>query len=284
MLTAHFLCKLDARSCDFHFLPRFRHPVACHIFATNFPKEILSAPNFEAKFWIRPHRVSFSFIRDTATSLSRNPSYYSMGCEREGLRIEFEFVATNKGYNIEGSKVSRISRHNVRGMARANRRKRQPPPPPPLNFTRIFTWAQYFIGHLMPGHVLSLTGWAVSYESKCALKISFSSRDATDKELAGARTLYGISYVASTYLISQRVFSVFSISFFFFSLPLFSLFLSLFASNQWTIFTRCDASRISLYRREGGIAKHKRRNPLRDSHIDADIVVHSRIIAFKVPW
>lgn len=54
----------------------------------------------------------------------------------------------------------------------------------------------------MPGHVLSLTGGAAAYESKCALKISFSSCDATDKELAGARTLYGISYVASTYLIS----------------------------------------------------------------------------------
>lgn len=81
-----------------------------------------------------------------------------------------------------------------------------PPPPPhcPLNFTRVFTWAQYFMGHLMPGHVLSLTAGAVAYESKCALKISFSSRDATDKELARARTSYGISYVASTYLISER--------------------------------------------------------------------------------
>lgn len=26
--------------------------------------------------------------------------------------------------------------------------------PAELNFTRIFTWPQYFIGHLMPGHVL----------------------------------------------------------------------------------------------------------------------------------
>lgn len=49
----------------------------------------------------------------------------------------------------------------------------------------------------MPGHVLSLTAGAVAYESKCALKISFSSRDAADKELARARTSYGISYVAS---------------------------------------------------------------------------------------
>lgn len=38
--------------------------------------------------------------------------------------------------------------------------------------------------HLMPGHVLSLTAGAAAYESKCALKISFSSRDETDKELA----------------------------------------------------------------------------------------------------
>lgn len=53
------------------------------------------------------------------------------------------------------------------------------------------------MGHLMPGHVLSLTAGAVAYESKCALKISFSSRDAADKELARARTSYGISYVAS---------------------------------------------------------------------------------------
>jgi len=57
----------------------------------------------------------------------------------------------------------------------------------------------------MPGHVLSLTGGAAAYESKCALKISFSSRDATDKELARnlARTSHGISYVASTYLIPE---------------------------------------------------------------------------------
>lgn len=41
-------------------------PSCRHTFATNFPKEILSAPNFEAEFWIRPYRVSFSFIRDTA--------------------------------------------------------------------------------------------------------------------------------------------------------------------------------------------------------------------------
>jgi len=60
------------------------------------------------------------------------------------------------------------------------------------------------MGHLMPGHVLSLTAGAAAYESKCALKISFSSRDATDKELARARTSHGISYVASTYLISER--------------------------------------------------------------------------------
>lgn len=53
------------------------------------------------------------------------------------------------------------------------------------------------MGHLMPGHVLSHTAGAVAYESKCALKISFSSRDAADKELARARTSYGISYVAS---------------------------------------------------------------------------------------
>lgn len=53
------------------------------------------------------------------------------------------------------------------------------------------------MGHLMPGHVLSLTAGAVAYESKCALKISFSSRDTADKELARARTSYGISYVAS---------------------------------------------------------------------------------------
>lgn len=59
------------------------------------------------------------------------------------------------------------------------------------------------MGHLMPGHVLSLTAGAVAYESKCALKISFSSRDAADKELARARTSYGISYVASTYLILE---------------------------------------------------------------------------------
>lgn len=57
----------------------------------------------------------------------------------------------------------------------------------------------------MPGHVLSLTAGAAAYESKCALKISFSSRDQADKELARARTSYGISYVASIYLISWRL-------------------------------------------------------------------------------
>lgn len=60
------------------------------------------------------------------------------------------------------------------------------------------------MGHLMPGHVLSLTAGAAAYESKCALKISFSSRDQADKELARARTSYGISYVASIYLISEE--------------------------------------------------------------------------------
>lgn len=78
----------------------------------------------------------------------------------------------------------------------------------------------------MPGHVLSLTAGAVAYESKCALKISFSSYDAADKELARARTSYGISYVASTYLISGVSFS-YSLSFsVFLSLP-FSFFFSL---------------------------------------------------------
>lgn len=76
------------------------------------------------------------------------------------------------------------------------------------------------MGHLMPGHVLSLTAGAAAYESKCALKISFSSCDATDKELAQARTSYGISYVASTYLISER-----SLAFaFLFCLSLFAAF------------------------------------------------------------
>lgn len=40
------------------------------------------------------------------------------------------------------------------------------------------------MGHLMPGHVPSLTAGVAAYESKCALKISFSSRDAADKEPA----------------------------------------------------------------------------------------------------
>lgn len=76
----------------------------------------------------------------------------------------------------------------------------------------------------MPGHVLSLTAGAVAYESKCALKISFSSRDAADKELARARTSYGISYVASTYLIL-------GVSFSFALPPPLSLFLYLFISS-----------------------------------------------------
>lgn len=156
-------------------------------------------------------------------------SFHSMGREQEGSRIEFEFVASRIGDTISrGVKYLEYRDMMWRrcGMA-ANRRKRQPPPSPlpPLNFTTIFTWAQYFIGHLMPGHVLSLTGGAVAYESKCALKISFSSRDATDKELAGARTLYGISYVAST--LSRRVSSVFSILFSLFPPPSFFLSLSL---------------------------------------------------------
>lgn len=66
------------------------------------------------------------------------------------------------------------------------------------------------MGHLMPGHVLSLTAGAAAYESKCALKISFSSRDRADKELARARTSYGISYVASIYLISVEAASLFT--------------------------------------------------------------------------
>lgn len=82
----------------------------------------------------------------------------------------------------------------------------------------------------MPGHVLSLTAGAVAYESKCALKISFSSRDAADKELARARTSYGISYVASTYLILGVSFS-FSLSLsFYFSISPFPFPLSLLMS------------------------------------------------------
>lgn len=47
-----------------------------------------------------------------------------------------------------------------------------------LNFTRIFTWPQYFIGHLMPGHVLlSLSGEGGHLWIKAPrLKISFSYR------------------------------------------------------------------------------------------------------------
>lgn len=84
------------------------------------------------------------------------------------------------------------------------------------------------MGHLMPGHVLSLTAGAVAYESKCALKISFSSRDAADKELARARarTSYGISYVASylgsLFLVLSHPLSLsFSISSFLRLLPLY---------------------------------------------------------------
>lgn len=90
------------------------------------------------------------------------------------------------------------------------------------------------MGHLMPGHVLSLTAGAVAYESKCALKISFSSRDAADKELARARTSYGISYVASTYLISgvSLSLSLSLPSFLFFLFIFLSLFLSFSPTNN----------------------------------------------------
>lgn len=92
----------------------------------------------------------------------------------------------------------------------------------------------------MPGHVLSLTGGAVAYESKCALKISFSSRDATDKELAGAPYLVR-NILRGIYLSYLAEFPPYSLSPFpFLSLPLFFLFLSrlslpslsLFVSNQ----------------------------------------------------
>lgn len=62
------------------------------VFAANFPKEALSAPNLEAEFRVGTS-VSFSFIRDTATSFPRKPCVYTSAqraASKKGLRIEFE--------------------------------------------------------------------------------------------------------------------------------------------------------------------------------------------------
>lgn len=123
--------------------------------------------------------------------------------------------------------------------------------------------------HLMPGHVLSLTAGAVAYESKCALKISFSSRDAADKGLASARTSYGISYAASYLAGLSR-----ALCLSFFLLP---IFLSS-RSRCRTVFIR--ASRMPLYRQADGIAKHKRDGILY-AILMSNIIDHSETLVSK---
>ena len=78
--------------------------------------------------------------------------------------------------NHDSHRLSRISRGGWRDERYVVDRERRLTEQSWLNFTRIFTWAQYFIEHLMLGHVLSLGGEAATYESKCALKISSSYR------------------------------------------------------------------------------------------------------------
>lgn len=137
----------------------------------------------------------------------------------------------------------------------------------------------------MPGHVLSLTGGAVAYESKCALKISFSSRDA-DKELA--RTSYGREYLTrhlSTYLISDGSSLSLSLSLFF------SLFLFLpsfypLRTNKRSLPASRDIRRIPLYIGEdrGGINETEFFTRVSCVDARADIAVHSwETLAFKAP-
>lgn len=93
-----------------------------------------------------------------------------------------------------------------------------------LNFTRIFTWAQYFIEHLMLGHVLSLSGEAAIYESKYALKISFSYRPVPWIRNS-LRLVPCLEYLTRYLSVAFLLFPFFlSLSFAFFQFSIFSIF------------------------------------------------------------
>lgn len=133
------------------------------------------------------------------------------------------------------------------------------------------------MGHLMPGHVLSLTGEAVAYESKCALKISFSSRDADKEPRLVPRTKEYLTRHLSTLSYLGRFFLPLT-----FSLPFFLFFPSFLPFHHSEpingLYPRRAMPEEFLYIDEREESrKHKRLDSLRESHVDARAPpVHSK--------